>query len=708
MSRRISSTLFAILVLTACAPKNGHDVSQDSPTVSGLESIRAADMRAHVATLASDEYAGRETLTAGADQAAAYIAKRFEKLGLAPLPGHRNFTVPYQLRSEGFDADSSDLAIRRDGAKAHFVPGEDFAPFFFSSAGTVNADVVFAGYGITAPDLGHDDYEGLDVKGKLVLVLRHTPQEKKEDNSFNGTEHALFLTKATNAQKHGALGMLLVTDPLHHTDADDLRFKASLGLPRTETKKVGETEEGDEEKFLAVHISREAAAAFLGSGPTLADLQTSLDAGQKPGKLGVAPVPASLRIAKLPAQVVEPTNVIGLLKGSDPKVADQWVVVGAHFDHLGGFHGEGDTVFNGADDNASGTSGLLELAEAFASRSSRPRRTIAFMGFSGEEKGLLGSRALLEQEIVPADQIVFMLNLDMIGRNSEEPVAVFGDGYATMVKEVTEKANAGAEANIEFAGESYAGNSDHHPFYQKDIPVMFFFTGTHDDYHQLGDHADKLDYENMEKIGRLAFGVLDSLASADRTPKFIHRIQWLGATVQVVEQGGKSRVAVTDVADPSRGAVAGLRRGDTIQGLDGESLDPAKVGESFRGIKPGSSASLSVLHEDGNVAIVKVERAKTGYLGVMPAGVDDDLRKKLGLGDGEGVRIGSVVPEGPAHQGGLRAEDIVIQIAGVPIGARNLGRELSRIGAGEKVELLVARKGERLKLEITLGERPER
>lgn len=671
---------------------------------SGRDSITAADLRADVERLAADDMGGRGTLEPGLDKAGDVIAGRFEELGLVPLPGHQDVRVAYDLYEYGFDPDRTRVALTTGGATTELALGVDYTPFAFTDSGAVEAEVVFAGYGITAPELGWDDYDGLDVKGKVVLLLRHHPNEDRKDGNFDGARYGAFTNKAITAAKHGAVGMILVTDRKHHRDAEDFRVRSLHTISKLERDK-GDDKDGAMPLFLAAHVSQAAAARLVGGDDALLALQDRVDAGARPRELAIPRVTATLSITMLEEpRIVRPRNVIGVLPGADPALRDQWVVIGAHYDHLGSYAGDGDTVYNGADDNASGTSGLLALARAFASRPDRPARTIVFMAFSGEEMGLLGSRAALDQSIVPADKIVFMLNLDMIGRNEDRPVEVVGDAYGTDLGPALQRANADVGLPIELGGTNYAGNSDHHPFYERDIPFMFFFTGTHEDYHQLTDHADKLAYARMEQIVRVAYGLIDQIAAGGVTPQFIHHVSWLGVRIQTVD----GAAVITGVDAGSRAERAGFRAGDAIAAIAGEPLaSPREVGARLRAQKPGTTFEL-VVRRDGGEHRAQIERAQRGYLGVFPDEPTDDERKAHGLAADEGVKIRGVPEGGPAAAAGVREGDILIRIAGEKVGIRTLGRILARIGAGETVAIVVIRDGQRLTLQITLAGPPER
>jgi hypothetical protein len=677
-------------------------------TPRGLSSIDAGDLERHVGYLASDKLAGRETGTASITTAEDYIARAFRATGLTPLPDRDSYFIEFTLYRTGFESDGTSVSLSSGEESRIGVAGVDFTPFDFSDDGEVEAEVVFAGYGITAPEQAYDDYAGLDVTGKLVLVLRHTPGENDPDSPFDGAgsnDHATFRSKAANAAEHGARGMLLVTDPLNHEPGDNLRLVSRLRLDPP--SRGDDATEG--QPFLAVHISRDMATVLLsGSGRELADLQRAVNEGEPPSGLSLTEASAAISVRRTAGEdIVVARNVAGFLEGADPELKDEWIVVGGHHDHVGAFVGEGDTVFNGADDNASGVSGVLELAQAFATLPEKPRRSVMFVTFTGEEKGLLGSRAMVTRELIPVGRVAFMLNLDMIGRNPDQALQVFGDGYVRGLRETVEQANAGPSVELEFAGNSYAGNSDHDAFHDRDIPFMFLFTGTHDDYHQLGDHAAKLDYDRMESIVRLAFGVVDRLAGAESAPGFVHNVTWLGVRAESLpDDAGVIEARVTAVEADSRAESTGFEVGDVLLAFDERTLEsPDEIGDRFRAIKPGTTTTIRVRRKEDKHDLT-VQRARTGYLGVAPEPVDEDLRAELGLGPDEGLRMGRVLPDGPAARSGIKEGDILILIAGRPVGVANLRSRLEQIGAGETIEVRAIRDGRRIALQLTLGERP--
>lgn len=674
--------------LVACAPK------QPVSSSMGVEQLSVPRLRAHVEHLSTDAFNGRDTGSPELARAAGYLADKLSACGLQPMPGDTDLFADYTLYRSGYDREQTRLSTTKT---TQVDLGRDWRPFPFSDPGEISGEVVFAGYGITAPEHGYDDYAGLDVEGRIVLLLRYEPGENDPESPFDGvdsSEHATFLSKARNAIEHGAIGYLLVTGPLYHPDSDDLRLGGRLSLEPPDM----EISASQGPQFRAGQISRQVAEALVsGSGKTLTELQAAVEAGTPPAALSLGPVEATLSVAiGEEAEAIPERNVVAYLPGAS--APDELVVVGAHYDHIGGYVGEGDTIFNGADDNASGTAGMLELACAFGSRAARPARSMVFMGYSGEEKGLLGSQAWVAEN--GADDVVFMLNLDMIGRNPEEPVAVVGDGYGTGVDALVMDAveQSGLEP-VTLGGTDYAGNSDHDAFYREDVPFLFFFAGLHEDYHQVGDHADKIAYERMLQIVQTGYHLLEPIADGEATPAFIHHVNWLGVEVH---EG-----VVADVIDGSRASEVGIVAGDRLAAVGDISVTADSIGPALRDIEPGTVTTFALQRGSDRVEI-EVERAKTGYLGIYPGAPSDEQQQDLGLVDGSGVLVRQLAEEGPAAQSGLQAGDIILQLSGQPISTRTLGTILQRIGAGEPVQCLIARDGKRITIELVLGERPRR
>ena len=487
-----------ILSLFACARQRQAKVTPE-------------ELRAHVAYLASDELAGRATGTPGIAKAEEYIADHFAAVGLRPLPSGDSFFVDYTIFSRSHTSEGTLLeVVAGDGPPVAGEAGIDFRPFPFSDQGYVEGELVFAGYGITAEKYDHDDYAGLDVVGKVVLILRYEPNEQDPESVFDGasmTSHAYFATKAENAEAHGAAGMLLFTTPLHHSSDEDLRLQHTYRLSpeELEMRPPG----SDRNTFLAAQISMDFAQSIVApAGATIADLQRAVDQGRSPADFDLHPLHLRMGIhLGEELQQTEARNVVGYLEGEQ---TDEVIVIGAHHDHLGSFAGAGDTIFNGADDNASGVAAVLELAEAFALRRSKPPRSMVFATFSGEEWYLLGSSAMVRHSQVPVESIAFMLNLDMIGRNPRQPIQVYGTSSSPGLGSLLERSNAETNLPLKIHTQPSMG-SDHDAFRRKGIPYLFFFTDTHDDYHGVDDEADRLDYQRMASIAKLAERVLYSI-----------------------------------------------------------------------------------------------------------------------------------------------------------------------------------------------------
>ncbi|MGE5235355.1 MAG: M20/M25/M40 family metallo-hydrolase [Acidobacteriota bacterium] len=493
---RVHRTLVAAVALALALP------------VAGRDSSVAHRLSDDVHYLAAPALEGRFSGSTGARVAADFIAARFRELGLAPAGDTGTYFQTFSFIASVTPGPANRLAFRFPKAEAPARPEADFRPLAFSSSGTATGEVVFAGYGIRSKDLGYDDYAGLDVKGKVVLVLRFGPDGDDPASRFQ--PYMALRRKASEARDQGAVALLVATGPVGAKDVAPIRisFDASFadsGLP-------------------VLGISTPLAESlFRGHGFTLADLQQRINERKEPASrpLGVE--------ATLTADVVQQrataVNVLATLSGSDPIRKGEYVVVGGHYDHLG-YGGEGSgsltpdvkAIHPGADDNASGTAGLLEIARELAARP--PERSLLFAAFAGEEEGLLGSAHLVQHSPVAKEDIVAMINLDMVGRPKPGPALTLG-GFAT-AKEwpgLIEKLNSNYHLKIT-TNKGGFGASDQSSFYAADIPVLFFFTGAHEDYHKPSDTADKLDYAGMTEVVRFAADATRRVADLASRPTF--------------------------------------------------------------------------------------------------------------------------------------------------------------------------------------------
>jgi hypothetical protein len=658
----------------------------------GFEGISAERLKNRVSLLASDEYMGRGTGTQGLEKAASFIEKEFLNHGLVPLEGQTSLQIPYTLYQSGWNQ-KTQLSISGISSKV----GVDWLPFSFSDDGIVSAEIVFAGYGITAPEYDYNDYKDLDVTNKIVLVIRREPNANDPNSIFNGTEntsHSYFATKAALAQKNGAVGMLLFTDSKHPNE-DDFSFTKSFSL----TQKEYNTETESTKPFLAAHISRNIAQKLLKDQGSLDQLQEVIDNEKQPSTIVITSDTVTLTVTRETKQI-EVTNVVGRLVGGDPKLENEMVIVGAHYDHLGQRDNQKkDNIYNGADDNASGTSGLLEIMQAFATSKEKQNRTLVFAAFSAEEHGLLGSKVLVRDHLKP-NSISFMLNLDMIGRNSDKPIEIIGDGYATNLDRIIEVSNDQVKLPIDLAGDRYFGASDHDSFYRHSIPFLFFFSGMHDDYHQLTDTFEKLDYKRMEEIVKLSFLISKHIANVEEPPSFIHHINWVGVSLLTQNE----IVVLHKVTSKARGFTAGLEEGDQLLQLDEKEHTAQEWTTILDDIKPNQEIVITVQRGDLQIKI-PIQRATKGFVGIRPQSVPEKEKVAAGLSEDEGIYIRSLVQDGPAEKAGFQQADIILQMNGEIVSLSNLGQILENNGAGEQVSCLILRDNLRQTIALTLGER---
>jgi Peptidase family M28/PDZ domain/PA domain len=459
----------------------------------------------HVSFLASDDLKGRGNGTPELERAAEYIAAQFRSYGLQPAGDNNTYFQKFEI-TVGADFTSKNALQIGGSAKQR---NKDFVTMPVSSTGTYEGPIVFAGYGITSESLKWDDYAGIDVKGKAVLVFRHDPEEMNPADRFAKDSSALtsFIGKARNARQHGARAILFITDPNNHPNDPDAVGKATSDL------------EFRDLSILAVHATREAVLPlFAKAGKNMADLQRAIDQGQKPQSFefpdskirlvgDVRPIRKTVR------------NVLASVRGSDGSLRNEWVVIGGHYDHLGlgdrNSLSQADVgkIHHGADDNASGTSGVLELARLAAHNAQAFKRSVLFMTFAGEELGLFGSSHFVNNPTMPLASITAMINMDMIGRLSNRPLNVMGTGTSPNFPAWIDQANKRVGLKLTLSNGGHEG-SDHLSFDGKHIPTLFFFSGLHSDYHRPTDTADKIDAKGAVQVLSLVAGTAELIANA--------------------------------------------------------------------------------------------------------------------------------------------------------------------------------------------------
>ncbi len=533
-----------VLVLLALAsPAPGQ---QPAPEI---ESIRKQDLRADLFYLAGDGFRGRLTDTPENQMAAEFIRARFERLGLEPGGPGGSYFQPYNLMTATLGTENRLVASTGNGVELRAAVGQSLYPLRFSATGRTGGSIVFAGFGITEARLDYDDYRGPQIKGNLVVVLDHEPGERDPESPFDGVvtaQAASPLEKALAAQAKGAVGILFVSDIHNHPGASNFEAETRgywpAQPPRIERYALASWTE--RVRVPAAQVSPALAEALVrGTGRTLLELARAAETARGMTPLPLPGVQVELTTS-VERHVIPDRNVVARVTGSDPRLKDDWVIVSAHFDHNGA---DGDQIYNGADDDGSGTVGLLEIAEAYAravERGQRPRRSVLFAAWNSEERGLLGAWAFVEEPLVPLERVVGVLNMDMIGRNEEVQVGggarfrglevqtaesnnnainILGYSRTPDLWALVQKANAGIGLELKPRYDNNASNllrrSDHWPFLQRGVPALWFHTGLHPDYHTPYDRPEKINYDKMERIARLVYQASWDLAQQDGRPR---------------------------------------------------------------------------------------------------------------------------------------------------------------------------------------------
>jgi aminopeptidase YwaD len=547
---------------------------------------------AHVRYLASPELKGRATGSPQLEKAAHYIAAQFRSFGLNPTE------LPFPVALGAHLGTKNHLKFKEPTETRSLISGKDFLPLSFSSSGELHSSVVFAGFGITDKKANYDDYAGLDVTGKFVLILRHEPKENPHQ------EHVPFAEKAVNAKMHGARGVILVNDADHHEGtADDLgKFSESAG-----PKNAG---------VLFIRIKYDTAEDWVKQdGHDLRALSKQIDQDGQPHSFEIPNLSVDLSV-DVRTETKTAHNVAAYLAGE----TDEYIIVGAHYDHLG----LGDqnslapsqigTVHPGADDNASGTAGVIELAR-WASHQPKPKRGILFLTFAGEELGLLGSEWYVNHPTLPLEKAVAMINMDMIGRIREGKIYLSGTGTGSTFPQLIKEVTAPAPLQIDLAEKAGYGASDHTSFTTKNVPVLFFFSGLHADYHKPSDTSDKIDSTDAAKLLDYIADLITHLEN-DPRPQYIRVPE---PSVGPVGSGGGSGygpnfgsipdfneppkgVRFADVRDGTPAAKAGLKAGDILIEFDGKEIGNLyDFTYALRAHKPGDLVLVKVLRGDKTI-----------------------------------------------------------------------------------------------------------
>lgn len=599
--------VWAILLVPAVLVPigNWHFRSSIPATAAGV--ITSERLMPHIRYLASDELEGRLAGSPGAEKAARYIADQFARRKLLPLGDEGSYFQEFSFVSGVRLGSANSLEVAwgtggsssQAGGRRVLEPGSDFTPVSFSLSGEFEGAARFVGYGISAPSLQYDDYRKTDVKGKFVFVLRYGPEGDDPHGQF-GRYHALRY-KAQAARDRGAKGIVFVDDSedFSKSTLSKLRFDRSFA----------------DSGIAALAISRPSARKILaGAGLNLDTLE-----GHARGHKGSAADMPGIHL-KFRSDLVKETrsarNVAGLLKGSGD-LAEEVLVIGAHFDHLG--LGEvsslaakpGSEVHNGADDNASGTAGVLELAGALASRKDQLRRSVLFLAFSAEEQGLLGSRHYVNHPAIPLEKTVAMINMDMIGRMQDRRLIVGGTGTSPGWRDLLNQLNRDADLDLKFRDGGF-GPSDHSSFYGRDIPVLFFFTGVHGDYHKPSDDYDKIEAVATARVVEFIFQTASSICGMDQRPAFRKTAgepresgrTGFRVTLGIIPDYGEEveGVRLSGVREGSPAAKCGLQSGDLIVGWSGKKITNIyDLTHLLQEHRPGDEVEISVVRDGGEL-----------------------------------------------------------------------------------------------------------
>lgn len=512
-----------VLILFFSASGFAFTSGKKTPPQPALDAIKAGEIAQHVSYLASDELHGRNTPSPGLEKAAAYIADHFQANGLEPV--NDSYFQEFKVSWIRLGPRNS-LEITSGGRRKSFKIKREFMPFDMTGSKAVQGELVFVGYGITAPEFDYDDYAGIDVSGKIVLVLRHEPGEKDDNSPFDGrkmTPYGQVKKKVETAIAHGASGVLVVTDPANHRSIRPRGFPwPSLFKSIPDEAIPLSLSSAEKEKIPVVHVGKRVITHIFGHLDTLRAWQETIDQTFRPASRALPDVAVTLETSTNTKEVAV-KNVVGLVRGSDPKLAKEVVVIGAHYDHVGAkrhAEEEEDFIFNGADDNASGTSVLCAMASAFGKSYIPPRRSILLIAFAGEEKGLFGSRAYVEAPLFPLKNTVAMLNFDMVGRNAPDSVFVGGRRRSPELVRINEEENRYIGMKLDYSIDAFYSRSDQYNFARHGIPFLFYFTGLHEDYHKVSDHAYKVNANKIAMIARLGFRVAWRIANTDQHFKY--------------------------------------------------------------------------------------------------------------------------------------------------------------------------------------------
>ena len=562
---------------------------------SGKPDVTTGELLTHVRYLSSDSLKGRQAGMPGDSLSAEYIKNELISFGLAPLSG--DGLQRFKVTSRIVPGEENSFSIN----EKTYTPEKDFTPLAFTSNADLQSEVLFVGYGfnINNDSLKWNDYKGIDVKGKWVLIIRADPEPDKSVSPF--IPFSADRDKALLAKDMGAAGVLMVSGPAF--DPQDT-FESlnssdySVDIP-------------------VIRIKRDVANDILAKAKTtVANLEKKLNDTRKPASL------ATGVMVKAKAEIIieknNTRNVVMLLPGQDELFKNEYIIIGAHFDHLG-MGGPGSSsravdtvaVHHGADDNASGVAMMLELAEKFAHTKGSHKRSIIFIAFTGEELGLLGSKYFTENPGIDLSKVNAMINLDMVGRLTDSTsLQIAGVGTAEGFKDFVIANSDTSIIKFSFSNEGY-GPSDHSSFYGKNIPVLFYSTGAHLDYHTPSDTYDKINYKGMVAISKIVFDIVEKLANSSKRLNFMESgpkveagraMRRKSVTLGIMPDfaGNVKNGLRADFVTPGKpAAMGGMKKGDIITSINGKTVNNIQDYMFRMGqLKHGQTISVEVLRNN--------------------------------------------------------------------------------------------------------------
>lgn len=559
--------------------------------------ITPDELKHHVRYLASDELEGRKAGTKGNNLAAEYIANEFAKYGLKPFGVNKTFFQNFTFISDLKIGKNNSLTIKIKERIYTYEPGIDFTPMNFSEDTSITANLVFVGYGISSDSLEYDDYAGVDVKNKVVIMMRYSPDGDSSGSPF--FEYSTFQKKIITARDKGVAGIIFINGPQNENKNQLIPLRLERGSMNSGIAVIN----------LKCSIAEDI---FNSYDKNLDSIQRFINKNKKPASFEFTDVQVKLQ-THIERIYSETKNVVGILEGNHPTLKEQYIIIGAHFDHIGlGGPGSGsllsDTIaiHNGADDNASGTAGLLEIAQYISARRQEINRSFIFVAFSAEELGLLGSAYFVKNPPIDLKNSVAMLNMDMIGRLRDSVLTVQGVGTSPVWNEIIARQNSDSIFKLKLGQDGF-GSSDHASFNAKEIPVLFFFTGLHSDYHKPTDDWNLINYEGQKLVADFVTKIALDLDTISIKPEYT-KVAISSSQREGMRGFRVSFGIMPDFGDDAKGLrISGTRAGSAAEkaGLKANDIIIKFGGKSVKNIydltsllgdyKPGDEVEVVVL-----------------------------------------------------------------------------------------------------------------